>query len=270
LTATVTDYAAIWDYGSQPRSQSITCNLCGHFETEEDRRPPGGWTEPDRYGYQVGVVVCAECELIYLNPRMAFEAYASFYESGAYRSLVSAYHGREINAETIQPEQERYAVEVADFLEPHVKHPRSLLDVGGSTGVVAKYMKERFGVESSVLDPAGRETDEALRNGLPIIRGTAESFDPDGYRWGIILVCQTIDHLLDPMGVLKKLHGCLADDGLLFVDILDFDKTREIKIDHPYNFTEKTMALFLSKAGYREIARERAPDGVHVRFLCAR
>lgn len=270
-TGTVMDYETIFDYEAQPKQTVDACNLCG--------RAAFGGPRFDRYGYLLGATTCLACGLVYLSPHMTAEAYHQFYESGAYRRLVSAYHGREINAETIRGEQAVYAGELCDFLAPHVERQElwnvahrmaaigRLLDVGGSTGVVARRVAERFGLDATVVDPAARELAHAEH--LHRVLGDAESFQPEG-EYTLITLCQTIDHLLDPMGVLKKLRGCLSEKGLLFVDAVDYDVTRQIKIDHPYNFTEATMAEMLKRAGFREVARERAPDGVHVRFLCER
>ena len=71
---------------------------------------------------------------------MTAQAYGRFYD-GVYRPLVSAFHGRLIDAHTIQAEQREYAVERAAFLRPFVAGAGlgTMLDIGGSTGVVASH-----------------------------------------------------------------------------------------------------------------------------------
>jgi SAM-dependent methyltransferase len=256
----VTDYRAIFDYEAQPK-QEVRCNLCNST-----------WAEPvgngqDRYGYTVGALECCRCGLVFLSPRMTKEAYARFYADGTYRKLVSAFHGREINAQTIQPEQLVYAMELADFIGPFIGQAETLLDIGGSTGVVAGYLAQKFALVGTVLDPAPQELEQA--HGLLKIESTVEDWEPNGRTWDVITLCQTVDHLLDPMGTLKKLRGALAPGGLFYVDIVDYDKTRTIKIDHPYNLTRPTMAKYLAKAGFAGpyVPYDDAPDGVHCRFV---
>ena len=36
------------------------------------------------------------------------------------------------------------------------------------------------------------------------------------------MLCQTVDHLLDVAGTLRRVRELLTDDGVLFVDIVDF------------------------------------------------
>lgn len=261
----MTDYAAIFDYQAAekepPRSHIGKCNLCGGM----------GWHkvhDQDRYGYPQPGYECARCGLVcLLEPRLSAKAYREFYESGAYRRLVSAYHGREINAETIQPEQKGYALRLALLLAPWIRRQhQTLLDVGGSTGVVAREVSAEFGLRATVLDPAPDELVHA--QGMSTIRGQVENVDLAPRTWDVILLCQAIDHLLDPMAALTKLHAALSPQGLFWADALDYDKTRTIKIDHPYNFTERTLRAYLSRVGFTPVIVNR--DNDHIGFVCKR
>jgi hypothetical protein len=258
----VTDYRAIFDYEAQPKEWVPVCNLCG-AEPDIDDQP-----ECDRYGYSVHVDICPFCGLTFFTQRMTREAYAEFYASGAYRRLVSAFHGREINAETIQPEQREYAQYVYGILDPWTETwgGSALLDIGGSTGIVAHHLATHIGCDAAVLDPAPAELERA--DGLLRFPGTIEDFDPQGRTWDLVTLCQTADHLLDLMGSLRKIRGLLSEEGLFWSDIVDFDKTQEVKIDHPFNLTERTYRAFLERAGFSLLQINYAPDGVHIGFLC--
>jgi predicted O-methyltransferase YrrM len=91
-------------------------------------------------------MACARCGLVFLNPRMTAEAYGRFYD-GVYRPLVSAFHGRLIDARTIQDEQREYAADRAAFALPYLggRGLETMLDIGGSTGVVAAHFANAFG-----------------------------------------------------------------------------------------------------------------------------
>jgi SAM-dependent methyltransferase len=187
-----------------------------------------------------------------------------------YRPLVSAYHGRVIDAESIQPEQREYAEELIRLLRPHLSaHPRDLLDIGGSTGVVAKAFVDELGVGGTVLDPSPEELSVAAESGLEAIHGFAESFETHGRRWDVILLCQAIDHLLDVAGSLSRIWNALADDGRAFVDILDFALAIDrvgavedaIKIDHPYYLTDATARAYLRVAGLDVLDTRVSHDG---------
>ena len=91
----------------------------------------------DRYGYPASLWICRRCGLGFLSPRLTAAEYGAFY-ADVYRPLVSAFHGRRIDAETVQDDQRAYAAELVEFLRVNLPAaPASVLDVGGSTGIVA-------------------------------------------------------------------------------------------------------------------------------------
>ena len=248
---------AVFDYEAAPK-ESVTCNLCRAkqgFRLEAER---------DRYGYPQHCVRCSVCDLVFLSPRLTKDAYTEFYRN-VYRPLVSAYHGREISPRTMEPEQFLYAVRLERFLRTQVGQPATILDVGGSTGVVARHLKNTFRCLATVLDPAPDEIAHAATD-LEVIPGLIEDYDPKGRAWDLVVLCQTVDHLLDITGTLKKLRDCISLGGFLFVDILDYDQTKQTKVDHPYNLTRATMEAYFQLCGYRVVAEADAKDR-HVNYL---
>jgi SAM-dependent methyltransferase len=245
------------------------CNLCDASRFVELARV-------DRYGYPCGYHVCARCGLGFLSPRLTAAAYTRFYRD-VYRPLVSAYHGRVIDSETVQIDQRGYADELVSYLRSaQIAAPRALLDVGGSTGVVAGAVADAFGGSVTVLDPSPDELARAAAAGMETIAGFVEDVDLAGRRFDLVLLCQTIDHLLDVAGTLAALRSALADDGLAFVDALDVEFMTErvgsiegaVKIDHPYYLTRDTALAYFARAGL-EVRRERLSGDGHWGFLLA-
>jgi hypothetical protein len=258
-----------YDYAAQPREAVTACNLCGAaaFVVLAHR---------DRYGFPAQASACGRCGLVFLDPRLTAEAYGRFYD-GIYRPLVSAFHGRLIDARTIQAEQQDYAAERAELLRPFMLPGfASLLDIGGSTGVVAAHMGRAFGLQGTLIDPAPLEVAEARRFGLETITGLVEQHDFSGRRFDLVLICQTVDHLLDVAGTLRRVRELLTDRGRLFIDIVDFRAAYlrnwsvedAVKIDHPYYLTEPTMTAYLRRAGFEILRTDYAADHLHVSYVC--
>ena len=261
--------AVRYDYDAEPKEAVTRCNLCGAARFVV-------LTHRDRYGFAAEAHACERCGLVFLNPRLTPAAYGRFYES-IYRPLVSAFHGRLIDARTIQAEQRVYAAERAAFLRPFMAGgAKTLLDIGGSTGVVAAHCAAEFGLQATVIDPAPLEVAEAHRLGLEAVTGLVEQHDFGGRTFDVAIVCQTVDHLLDVAGTLGRLHGLLAREGRLFIDIVDFRAAflrgwsveEAIKIDHPYYLTESTMAAYLRRAGFEVVRSDYAADHLHVGYVC--
>ena len=258
-----------FDYGAQPKSRVERCNLCGATAFT-------GLTHRDRYGYPACAAACEGCGLVFLDPVMTGEAYARFYAE-TYRPLVSAYHGRTIDASSIQQEQREYAVERGDLLAPYLtgRGYRTLLDIGGSTGVVSHALARRFDLRATVVDPAPLETAQAQALGIETIEGLMEAVELGDRRFDVALLCQTVDHLLDIGGTLRRVRELLARAGLLFVDIVDFRAAylrnwsieEAVKIDHPYYLTESTMVAYLRQAGFDVVRADFAADHLHVGYV---
>jgi SAM-dependent methyltransferase len=252
-----------YDYGALAALRPAECNLCGASESGIEI------SHRDRYGYPATFVVCQRCGLGYLCPRLSATQYEHFY-SNIYRPLVSAYHGRRIDAQTVQQDQRVYAAELAPFLLPLLPStPRTILDVGGSTGVVAKVLATRLHAQVTVLDPAPDELAIARAAGMETIAGFVEDFDPGQRTWDLVLLCQTIDHLLDLRSALSALRRMTAPEGCAFVDVVDIEVLlrrigsieRAVKIDHPYYLTGPTVAALFDLAGFTIIAQRLSDDG---------
>lgn len=259
-----------YDYTAQPREEVAACNLCSSSRFVV-------LTGRDRYGYPAPAHACERCGLVFINPRMTAQAYERFYD-GVYRPLVSAFHGRLIDATTIQDEQRTYAAERAEFIRPFVAGAglKTMLDIGGSTGVVAAHFAEAFGLQGTLIDPAPLEVEQARRLGLETITGLVEGHDFGSRRFDSVIICQTVDHLLDVAGTLDRVRALIADHGLLFIDIVDFRAAYlrhwsvedAVKIDHPYYLTQPTMTAFLERSGFEVLRTGFAADHLHVSYIC--
>ncbi len=258
-----------YDYARQPKEAILPCNLCG----------ADAWvviTQRDRYGFPAKATTCAKCGLTTLNPRMTPEAYTHFYID-VYRPLVSAYHGRQIDAKTIQSEQIPYAESIIEFAQPFLtSEHRTLLDVGGSTGVVAAEFIRAFDLKATVIDPAPAETAEAEALGIENVTGFIEDWDAGTRKFDVVGLFQTIDHLLDVQVTLNKLRDLISDHGVFLFDIVDFRAAtlrnnsveEAVKIDHVYSLTEQTTEAFLARAGFAWKRKSYSADHLHVAYAC--
>jgi 2-polyprenyl-3-methyl-5-hydroxy-6-metoxy-1,4-benzoquinol methylase len=261
-----------FDYDRTRKLSIFNCNLCGFDRLSQI-------TTRDRYGYLAPSSRCETCGLIFLNPVMHPDEYHEFYNR-TYRPLVSAYHGRRIDSVTIQTDQRGYANDLLNFLKSSISLPRdgSLLDVGGSTGIVAHILTRHFRLKASVLDPSLEEVSSAQQIGVEAIQGMIETVDLGKRQFNLIVLCQTIDHLLDISATLSRIHSLVLPDGYFFVDIVDFMQVAiqnqsleaATKIDHPYGLTKLTASAYLTRAGFKIIRILQNKDRIHVGYLCER
>jgi SAM-dependent methyltransferase len=246
------------------------CNLCGSTRFV-------AVSHHDRYGFRARSLACRTCGLVFMSPRMTADAYARFY-AGTYRPLVSAFHGRSIDATSVEADQLPYADRVVALLEPFIAGRRGgrILDVGGSTGIVAERVGAGLDMRAVVLDPAPDEVERARARGLEGVVGTIEDWHPDGDAFDLVLLCQTIDHLLDVAGSLTAIRRAIAPDGIFFVDIVDFRAAylgngsleAATKVDHPFSLTQEAAEAYLARSGFEVLFQDYAPDHLHVGYVC--
>lgn len=188
------------------------CCLCGI----EDADPAGVGedfeyrTSPDTFL----AVRCRRCGLIYLNPRPA--------DSEAGRIYPDHYH-----AFDFKPEEFGLAYRVRRWLEARraLRWCRGLprwariLDVGCGDGFHLNLLKH-YGRPTWTLE--GVDTDEravaaAKRAGLTVHRGKVEELDLPPASYHLALMVMTIEHLSDPVGVLRAVRRLLVPGGRVVV-----------------------------------------------------
>ncbi len=277
MSETEINCAGIFDYQAYELENVSECNLCGSFRKITI-------ATKDRYGFQVNANLCLGCGVIYLGPRLTKLGYSVFYKN-AYRKLVSKYLGKQVDVKTIQQEQMDYAKALYNFLENPILSVFSgelirILDIGGSTGVVSDYIRRELlehGINShvTVLDPSPDELAEAERRGCVTIPGFIEDLRLEDVKWDLVLMCQTIDHLLDPRRSIEKVIKILSDNGVFFCDIVDWQYVsrrkgiiKSIKTDHPYNFTRGTAWPLFTSIGFEIIDESVIYDNHLLGFLC--
>jgi len=256
-----------FDYGAVETTALGACPVCA----ETYRTLLAG---EERYGFAVPYRLCMGCGLVYADPRMSAAAAARFY-AGTYRKILALRYGRPVDERSIQANQARYALRLVDgFLAPQVRPEGRALDLGGSTGTVAARVRDVLGLAPTVVDPSEAELAEARRKGLTTVAGLAEDADVGADPYELVLLCKTIDHLLDPLAVFRRVRSLVADGGLFFFDIVDFryelnrrgSAARALKIDHPFAFTQESTEALLRLSGFEPAALWS--DTYHLGFLC--
>jgi 2-polyprenyl-3-methyl-5-hydroxy-6-metoxy-1,4-benzoquinol methylase len=133
-----------------------------------------------------------------------------------------------------------------------------LLDIGAGDGSLDSFLKERgfdaYGVEPSKI---GRSIAKKYWN-VDLIAG--EVSDIQNMRFDVINLSHVLEHVIDPLAVLEKIHNLLNDEGSLSIEVpnsqsweMAIFKSTYIHIDSPrhiHHFNKKSLLLLLSKAGF--------------------
>lgn len=172
--------------------------------------------EQDRYGIPLRAGMCLESGLVFLMDRLTLEGYAAFYQD-FYRPFVSQFWAGPFDLKAFRKQGRRYGNAVFESIASRLPAASSarptLLDIGGSTGHVAQVFAERANYHATVLDPAPDELQVAADSGLEVAEGFLETYDAEGRQFDLVLLCQTIDHLLDLRGSLARIYDLVKPGG---------------------------------------------------------
>lgn len=233
----------------------MVCCLC-HVEDVE----PVGVGEDFEYRTSRDTflaVRCRRCGLIYLNPRPA--------DDEAHRIYPDHYHAFEFN-----PTQFGFVYRVRRRLEAKrvltwcrgLGPNACILDVGCGDGFHLRLLRD-FGRPGWTLE--GVDTDEraivaARAAGLTVHHGKVETLDLTPGSYDLVLMIMTIEHLADPVAVLRRV-GRLLKPGARVVIVTDNAASPDFKIfsgrhwggyhfpRHFTLFTRRTLTRLAAAAG---------------------
>jgi SAM-dependent methyltransferase len=233
----------------------VKCNLCGRDNTEVFFN-----------GYNVRIVKCKVCGLIYNNPQLPVkkETYCTDY----YKEYYAIYEPQtDKPADYIQGYDSKRDLEIIIEIKKRKKTGK-ILEVGCCFGFFLK-LAQQYGYETKgveISDYAASYARDVL--GLDIFIGQLKKATfPDNY-FDIIYMSQTLEHLPDPFSVLQETRRILRKDGILLVEAPNeyhslngfirniISKERRpsaLPPLHLYYFTPKTLKSMFKKAGFKII-----------------
>jgi len=207
------------------------------------------------------VVLCKNCGLYFLNPRMKESVMLTMYERGAYffGEDASGYYDYRAQEVSLRLTFRRF---LKNLRRLDAQQDR-LLEVGSGYGFFldeAKgFFSHRTGIELS--EDAGREA--AKMSGSYVHVGDVSTLPPHLKDFNVIVTINVIEHIYEPVSFLRLLGDRLAPGGKVVVATPDIGslwykgmKKRwpSFKIpEHVAFYDSKTLARLLETAGFQSI-----------------
>ncbi len=229
--------------------QEVECNLCGSRKNSEIYKD-----EKVRY------VICDDCSLIYLNPRMDSEEYKKFYDEDY---QITRHKVTEYNQAVKRLEKKgnyQYWKGTSDFFKDYINRDSRVLEIGSSWGVLLKAIQDTFGSKVTGVEISGLAAEVAKKYyGLNVYHQTLEEYSEEkggGEKPDLIIMVHVLEHLVDAFLALKKVSGLLADSGFLYLVVPDTMEPNEpldryFHFEHCYCFTPLTLKSILGKQGFK-------------------
>lgn len=244
--------------------ETVNCPLCGKSRSRFLYKSQPLWPVPPRdkslHGHHWNR--CLGCGLVYLSPRLTDDELQTILRRDAGDLEGDFLFDSERGWEYLKKRK---------FLEKHIPGGR-LLDVGCGFGLFQKSLGPHWQAE-------GIETDEDAagigqsRLGVDIRKGSFERGEGEARAYDAVTCWDTLDHVADPVAILKQAHTVLRPGGVLCLSTADASATiprlagthwRYLQTpDHRFAFTRAWLRKALATAGFHKVSTEtynRGPD----------
>jgi SAM-dependent methyltransferase len=203
-----------------------------------------------RDGSSLNSVVCFGCGLLRSDPMPAVSELRRFYQSG-YRM---SYKGvREPKPKHVARAGHLAAARLRE-LSRYIRPPDRVLDIGSGAGEWL-YLLKRQGISATGLDPDPGYAAFARRElSVEVVAGLVDEVEFAPQSFQVVTLFHVLEHLRDPVRVLKQCLGWLSDGGNLIVEVPNLASPHQHphKRFHPahlFGFVPATLALAARKAG---------------------
>ena len=215
-------------------------------------------TEHERYGIPARIVLCKECAVIRISPRMTEEAYTAFYNDH-YRSLngprlLTADISSDEEAEAAMYERQKGKGEhiIKQMLEQAIPAPKKVLDIGCHLGGMLRPFGERFNSELWGVEPDTTSAEKACDNGVTVSKSIDDVLQL-GIKFDFIIMRDVIEHFTD-LNDMRKVRELLAPDGFLYIYTPGMFRNNihgNLQIAHTHYFCANTLHWTLVELGFR-------------------
>lgn len=151
---------------------------------------------------------CHSCELVFDNPRPTLEEIRSYYSRpGQYDGWLA----KEKERESLWRRRLAMVLQYAS--------PGSLMDVGAGIGQFLALARPHF---SSVIGTEISATAALIASdkfGIEILTGTVDEIDFSGRLVQNLTMFHVLEHVPDPLALIRKAHSLLSPEGILFIAV---------------------------------------------------
>ncbi|HET7840528.1 MAG TPA: class I SAM-dependent methyltransferase, partial [Terriglobia bacterium] len=217
----------------------------------------------EAHGDFTNIVQCLECGLIYENPREAEAAIESQYEQ-----VEDPTYERETGGRV------RTFTKLLERIETFTK-PGRLVDVGCYMGVFLEVARQR-GWQTKGIEPSAWAARKAVQKGLDVTNAPFRKAPLEAESFDTVTLWDVIEHLHDPLGVLRTARQILRPGGMLALSTMDAQSFYARLMGrhwpwymrmHFYYFSRASMTRMLQAAGFKVLAIERHKRIVSFRYF---
>jgi 2-polyprenyl-3-methyl-5-hydroxy-6-metoxy-1,4-benzoquinol methylase len=222
----------------------VPCNLCGARDFL-----------PLHANCSLSIVRCRACKLVFVNPQPTIEALREYHAAGELLSQdgwSSYFHHSQKQIRELW--EERFT-DVKRWKQAPIV---SLLDVGAGYGDFLHYVsKHGWQASGFEFSPAAANVSRE-KYGIPLAVGDLFEMPFPNRSFDIITMWHVLEHLADPMAVLRRLFELLRPGGVLVIEVPNLNclvrKSYQVPLTvnlHLYHFSSTTLSSLVTAAGFK-------------------
>lgn len=242
----------VGDAGGKVRPEFLkdrSCPLCG-------RDAARGIINKDG----LKIAQCAGCSMVFVNPVLNSAALEAIYRHEDYSEIMEKLQGDSHEYRKMRFGRERVK-NAEKFRDKNLKF-RKWLDIGCSTGFVLEAAAEAgWEVTGIELNPYAAEF--ARKRNIEVIDKDYIQVAFGNNAFSEVSLYDVLEHLEDPLQILKKAYNELADNGGLYIYVPNWDSASRFLMgydahfiwpSHHLNyFTPSTLAEMVKKSGFEVV-----------------
>jgi SAM-dependent methyltransferase len=134
-----------------------------------------------------------------------------------------------------------------------------VVEIGSSTGVFLKLFKDQ-GWDVLGVEPSGSYK-EAVKKGIDVINKSFEEANLPKNKYDLVILNHTLEHMDNPLTVLKEINLILKKGGMVFIDVPNFGSLSSLIFrnkfnlllpeEHKFHFTKESLNKLLEKSNFK-------------------
>jgi 2-polyprenyl-3-methyl-5-hydroxy-6-metoxy-1,4-benzoquinol methylase len=227
-----------------PKAELLTCPLCESTDNKIVEKP-------ESFGFPLTYHICRTCGFVFQDASTAKASDPKFYED-TYRKIYQT--TEEPTVKDLRQQRLR-AEHLVSFLRANrADHPRRMLDVGASSGLLLETFRDTLKTEVVGVEPGKAYRALAESKGISMFESLDSLRDLQTERFSMVSLIHVLEHLEDPVGVLSQIKSdLLHPEGWLLLEVPNFYSHDSYELAHLACFTVHTLTEAVKKAGYREV-----------------
>jgi len=227
--------------------QTPKCKICGGQTVAFAEKP--GHAIKDIFHF----ARCSTCDFIsVINPCLDFARLYSreYYEGRGADPLVDYYFELEHPRQTLRRYEWRGIARVVNKLVGNSRNVQ-WLDYGCGNGGLVRYLRDELHVDAVGYDE-GAIVDDARAKGIPIL--TRPDLEQNAGRFSVITMIEVIEHLPDPIMILRQVRRLLKPGGVLFITTGNSEPHLASFLDWGYVMPEIHVSYFTPRSLAKALA----------------